>query len=145
MGYCWYAQRFVCDSRSLFQMPERRVAISLSVKLYKSLMCCKWASFPGSFVIDVPLKDSLAMGSFSLFELPSDGFGVTELIKSLIQIISYDIYDVKRNVLSIYHVIEGARDLYKEINNFLALAESDDGNNWENFDKFTKAIDPLEG
>jgi len=74
----------------------------------------------------------------------ADGFRATDVIKYLIQTIGHDACSVKRNSLSTYELVQAARENYEAINGLIRLVDTDGENTWENFLKYTKAIDPLE-
>ena len=66
----------------------------------------------------------------------------TELIQNLILVIGHDVCSVRRNMQTLYHLVSRARDIANAVNTLVKKVES--SNLWDNFDKYTKAIDPLE-
>lgn len=66
----------------------------------------------------------------------------TELIQNLILVIGHDVCSVRRNMQTLYHLVSRARDIANAVNTLIRKAES--SNFWDNFDKYTKVIDPLE-
>ena len=66
----------------------------------------------------------------------------TELIQNLILVIGHDVCSVRRNMQTLYHLVSRARDIANAVNTLVKKVES--SNLWDNFDKYTKVIDPLE-
>jgi len=85
---------------------------------------------------------------FSLFDdltNVSGDYGATALIKYLVQIISHDVCAINRNTLSYYRLVHRVGEIYKAINALIGEVEKDDTDQWDNYIKYTGAIDPLEG
>lgn len=85
---------------------------------------------------------------FSLFDdltNVSGDYGATALIKYLVQIISHDVCAINRNTLSYYRLVHRVGEIYKAINALIGEVEKDDTDQWDNYIKYTDAIDPLEG
>lgn len=55
-----------------------------------------------------------------------------------------DVVSFQRNTQVSYMVVERARDIVKEINGLIAKVENSIAVDWNSFEKFTTAIDPLE-
>jgi hypothetical protein len=90
----------------------------------------------------------MATTKFSLFDdltNVSGSHGATALIKYLVQIISHDVCAVNRNTLSYYRLVHRVGEIYKAINALISEVEKDDVDQWDNYIKYTDAIDPLEG
>jgi len=86
--------------------------------------------------------------TFSLYDqlaaVPSQAFVATDCIKHLIQVVSYDICALKRNTQTAYLLIYKICDMYKEINDLIRRVDTEDGNTWGSYDRYTTAINPLE-
>jgi hypothetical protein len=85
---------------------------------------------------------------FSLFDdltNVSGNYGATALIKYLVQIISHDVCAINRNTMSYYRLVHRVGEIYKAINALISEVETDDTDQWDNYIKYTDAIDPLEG
>jgi hypothetical protein len=86
--------------------------------------------------------------TFSLYDqlvgVPSVTYSVTDLIKYLIEVIGYDACALKRNTQTTYRLVNNASQIYKQINDLIKVVETEDGDTWDDFDKYTGAIDPLE-
>ena len=84
---------------------------------------------------------------FSLFDdltNVSGDYGATALIKYLVQVISHDVCSVNRNTLSYYRLVHRASEVYRAINALIGEVEKDDTDQWDNYTKYTNAIDPME-
>jgi hypothetical protein len=69
-------------------------------------------------------------------------YPATDVIYKLIQLAGADVSSFRRNPQISYRLVELARDLYDEINKL--IHEVDRDGNWDKYDKYTQAIDPLE-
>jgi len=85
-----------------------------------------------------------------LFDMTSpidpDGFPVTELSKQLIEYTGHDVVRFRRNQQIAYHLVEKTRDAYERIVPLVRRIEdspSTEGN-WEDFVRYTNAVDALE-
>jgi len=85
-----------------------------------------------------------------LFDMTSsidpDGFPVTELSKQLIECTGHDVVRFRRNQQIAYHLVEKTRDVYERIVPLVRRIEdspSTEGN-WEDFVRYTNAVDALE-
>ncbi|KAB5593132.1 hypothetical protein CTheo_3434 [Ceratobasidium theobromae] len=79
---------------------------------------------------------------FDLTTPRSNLYPVTEVIYNLIQILGADVCSFRRNPQTSYRLVELARDLHDEINNLIEKVE--ESGDWEDYIKYTEAIDPLE-
>ena len=68
----------------------------------------------------------------------------TELIQNLILVIGQDVCSVKKNKQTWYCFVSRARDIANALNALIQRVNEDSSNFWDNFDKYTAAIDPLE-
>ena len=71
----------------------------------------------------------------------------TDLSRLLIKVVAYSACLAKRNTLTTYRLVEGLRDVCNEIGTLITQVDNltdSDVNNWGAYDKYTKAIDPLE-
>ena len=80
----------------------------------------------------------------SLTNFTGSNFPATEAIKWLLQVIGRDVVSFRRNTHVSYLVVERARDIVNTINDYIARVESSTTGDWESFDKFSTAIEPLE-
>jgi hypothetical protein len=80
----------------------------------------------------------------SLTDLGNDGPAATEVVNYLVQAVGRDVVSFQRNTQVSYMVVERARDIVKEINGLIAKVENSIAVDWNSFEKFTTAIDPLE-
>ena len=74
---------------------------------------------------------------------PDEQYGVTDLIQRLIGVITHDVGGFKRNTFTSYQILKQSTDHLAEIKRLIKLTDSDQGS-WEDYDKYTEAIDPLE-
>ena len=74
------------------------------------------------------------------------GPAATEVIQYLVQAVGRDVVSFQRNTRVSYMAVERARDILKQINDYIDKMEISTGTDadWDNFEKFTTAIDPLE-
>ena len=70
-------------------------------------------------------------------------YAVTDVIRRLIGIITHDVGGFKRNTFTSYQILKQSSDHLTEIKKLIKSADSDQGS-WEDYDNYTKAIDPLE-
>ena len=80
----------------------------------------------------------------SLTDFTGSNFPATEAIKWLLQVIGRDVVSFRRNTHVSYLVVERARDIVNTINEYIARVESSETGDWESFEKFSTAIEPLE-
>ena len=80
----------------------------------------------------------------SLTDLGSGGSAATEAAQYLVQAVGRDVVSFRRNTQVSYMVVERARDIVKVINEYIAKVESSATGDWDSFEKFTVAIEPLE-
>jgi len=80
----------------------------------------------------------------SLTNLGIGGPGATESVKYLVQAVGRDVVSFRRNTHVSYMAVERARDMIKSINEYIAKVEDSETGDWDSFEKFTMAIEPLE-
>ncbi|KAH9032228.1 hypothetical protein EDB85DRAFT_1258787 [Lactarius pseudohatsudake] len=80
----------------------------------------------------------------SLTDFKGNGFAATEAIKCLLQAIGRDVVSFRRNTHVSYLVVERARDIVNAINEYISRVEGSDTGDWDSFEKFSSAIEPLE-
>ncbi|KAH9014239.1 hypothetical protein EDB84DRAFT_1568279 [Lactarius hengduanensis] len=73
----------------------------------------------------------------------TEGYPATEVIKYLIEVVGRDVVSFRRNAQVSYMLVDRARDICDAINTHIKKTES--GIDWSSFEKFTDAIDPVEG
>jgi len=81
----------------------------------------------------------------SLTDLGSDGPSATEAVKYLVQAVGRDVVTFRRNTQVSFMVVERAREIVKAINEYIVKVENSTTGDWDSFEKFTVAIEPLEG
>lgn len=85
-----------------------------------------------------------------LFDLTSSidpgGFPATELSKKLIEYTGHDVVRFRRNQQIAYHLVEKTRDAYERIVPLVRRIEDSPSTeeNWEDFIRYTNAVDALE-
>ena len=92
------------------------------------------------------MGDGTSTTIFSLTDLGNGGPAATEVIKYLVQAVGRDVVSFQRNTQVSYMAVERARDILKQINDYIDKVENSIGTaeDWDNFEKFTTAMDPLE-
>ncbi|KAI0300029.1 hypothetical protein B0F90DRAFT_1630389, partial [Multifurca ochricompacta] len=55
-----------------------------------------------------------------------------------------DVVSFRRNTQVSYMVVERARDIVDAINEYIQKVENSDTGDWDSFEKFTQAVEPLE-
>ena len=80
----------------------------------------------------------------SLTDLGSECPAATEAVKYLFQAVGRDVISFRRNTQISYMVVERARDIVGAINEYIAKVEDSADGDWDSFEKFTVAIEPLE-
>ena len=80
-----------------------------------------------------------------LTDVGNDDHGAVETAKHLLQAVGRDIVSFQRNTHVSYMVTERARDIVKAIDKCINDVENSPAGDWESYDKFSEAIDPLEG
>jgi hypothetical protein len=80
----------------------------------------------------------------SFTDLGSGGPPATESVKYLVQAVGRDVVSFRRNTQVSYMVVERARDIVKAINEYIAKVENSTTGDWDSFEKFTVAMEPLE-
>lgn len=68
----------------------------------------------------------------------------TESLKYLLLAIGHYVCSVKRNTQTLYHLVSRARDITNAINALIKKINEESLDVWDNFVKYTAAIDPLE-
>jgi hypothetical protein len=79
-----------------------------------------------------------------LTDVGNDDHGATEVVKYLLEAVGRCIASFQRNTHVSYMVVERARDIVKAINKCIIDVESSATEDWASYDKFSKAIEPLE-
>lgn len=85
-----------------------------------------------------------------LFDLTSstdtDGFPATELSKQLIEYAGQDVVQFRRNQQIAYRLVEQTRDAYERILPLIRRIEDSQptDDTWEDFERYTGAVDALE-
>ncbi|KAF8599072.1 hypothetical protein BDV93DRAFT_560724 [Ceratobasidium sp. AG-I] len=78
------------------------------------------------------------------FTSPSkESFAATRTIKSLIDVVATDVCALRRNTRVSYNFLELASNLWTEINKLIEIVDQGDSD-WDNYDRYVAAIDPLE-
>jgi hypothetical protein len=91
----------------------------------------------------VSTPDSVTtISSINLPGSPSEAYPATELIKYLIDAVGRDVMSFRRNAQVSYLLVDRTRDILNAINAYIHRTES--GDDWDSFEKFTNAIDPIE-
>jgi hypothetical protein len=82
---------------------------------------------------------------FSLFSRTSSKtYGATNFIWRLLELVERDIIRFKRNNHVSHAIVTNAKALYDAINVLIEKVDSDDSNDWSNYDAYNAAIDALE-
>ena len=80
----------------------------------------------------------------SLTDLGSECPAATEAVKYLFQAVGRDVVSFRRNTQVSYMVVERAREIVGAINEYIAKVENSVDGDWDSFERFTVAIEPLE-
>ena len=83
--------------------------------------------------------------SYSLFvnlTETAESYPATSVSKFLIELIGKDVCAFRRNTQASYRLVEQARTIAAAIHGLIKRVDEHD--DWEAFDKYTAAIDPLE-
>jgi len=72
----------------------------------------------------------------------NEAYPATEVIKYLIDAVGRDVMSFRRNAQVSYLLVDRTRDIFDVINAYIQSTES--GEDWNSFDKYTNAIDPIE-
>ena len=80
----------------------------------------------------------------SLTNFKGSSFAATEAITFLLQAIGRDVVSFRRNTHVSYLVVERARDIANAVNEYIARVESSTTGDWDSYEKFSAAIEPLE-
>jgi hypothetical protein len=94
---------------------------------------------------DVTVTSPGSVTTISSINLPgssNEAYPATELIKYLIDAVGRDVMSFRRNAQVSYLLVDRTRDIFDAINTYIQRTES--GEDWESYDKFTSAIDPIE-
>jgi hypothetical protein len=94
---------------------------------------------------DVTVTSPGSVTTISSINIPgssSEAYPATELIKYLIDAVGRDVVSFRRNAQVSYLLVDRTRDIFDAINAYIQRTES--GEDWNSFDKFTNAIDPIE-
>lgn len=79
-----------------------------------------------------------------LTKVSNDDVGATDLINYLLKVVGHDVCSFRCNALTSYRIINKAGELYQAINTLAKSVDTDERDEWENYDKYTTAIHPLE-
>ena len=82
------------------------------------------------------------ISSMNLPGSSNEAYPATELIKYLIDAVGRDVMSFRRNAQVSYLLVDRTRDIFDAINAYIQRTES--GEDWDSYDKFTNAIDPIE-
>lgn len=82
------------------------------------------------------------ISSISIPGLTDEGYPATELIKYLIDAVGRDVMSFRRNAQVSYLLVDKTRDIFDAINTYIQRTET--GEDWDSFERFTSAIDPIE-
>jgi len=95
---------------------------------------------------DVSVISPGSVTTISSINLPggpsTEAYPATELIKYLIDAVGRDVNSFRRNAQVSYLLVDRTRDIFDAINAYIQRTES--GEDWDSYDKFTSAIDPIE-
>jgi hypothetical protein len=95
---------------------------------------------------DVSVTSPGSVTTISSINLPggpsTEPYPATELIKYLIDAVGRDVMSFRRNAQVSYLLVDRTRDIFDAINAHIQRTES--GEDWDSYDKFTSAIDPIE-
>jgi hypothetical protein len=90
---------------------------------------------------------------FSLYDdltsAPDDkDYEATELAKNLIKVVGHEVSSFNHHAVHSYEIIKKSRTIYQGINTRITTIDADTSepgaNFWDDYDAYTKAIDPLE-
>ena len=94
---------------------------------------------------DVTVTSPGSVTTISSINLPgssNEPYPATEIIKYLIDAVGRDVMSFRRNTQVSYLLVDRTRDIFDAINAYIQRTES--GEDWDSFDKYTNAIDPIE-
>jgi|SRR5216684_6520283 len=94
---------------------------------------------------DVTVTSPGSVTTASSLNIPgpsNEPYPATEIIKYLIDAVGRDVRSFRRNAQVSYLLADRARDIFEAINAYIQRTES--GEDWDSFDRFTNAIDPIE-
>jgi hypothetical protein len=94
---------------------------------------------------DVTVTSPGSVTTISSINLPgssTEAYPATELIKYLIDAVGRDVMSFRRNAQVSYLLVDRTRDIFDAINAYIQRTET--GEDWDSYDKFTNAIDPIE-
>lgn len=77
-----------------------------------------------------------------LTDVGNDDHGATEVVKYLLEAVGREIVSFQRNTHVSYMMAERARDIIKSITGCITKVETT--GEWESYEKFSEAIEPLE-
>lgn len=95
--------------------------------------------------MQLPLCSLYSKMSYSLFvnlTETAESYPATSVSKFLIETIGKDVCGFRRNTQASYRLVEQARIISSAINSLIKRVDEHD--DWDAFDKYTAAIDPLE-
>lgn len=86
----------------------------------------------------------MAKQLLGLTDVGNDDHGATEAVRYLLEAVGRYAVSFQRNTNVSYMVIERARDIVKAINECIIKVEDSPTGDWDSYDKFSNAIEPLE-
>ncbi|KAI0271229.1 hypothetical protein BGY98DRAFT_201365 [Russula aff. rugulosa BPL654] len=89
-----------------------------------------------------PTDNVTTISSINLPGSSTEAYPATELVKYLIDAVGRDVMSFRRNAQVSYLLVDRTRDIFHTINAYIQRTES--GEDWDSYDKFTNAIDPIE-
>lgn len=107
----------------------------------------------------MPAAEELEDNRLAVFKdvtaLDLEPLQATALLRTLVNLIAYDVSMMKRNAMSSYGVVYRSRQILEAINSLIELVDDGDKNEeddteegsedyWAAFEKYTSAIHPLE-
>ena len=94
---------------------------------------------------DITVTSPGSVTTISSINLPgssNEAYPATEVIKYLIDAVGRDVMSFSRNAQVSYLLVDRTRDIFDAINTYILRTES--GEDWDSYDKYTNAIDPIE-
>lgn len=82
------------------------------------------------------------ISSLNLPGSSNEAYPATELVKYLTDAVGRDVMSFRRNAQVSYLLVDRTRDIFDAINTYIQRTEL--GEDWDSYDKFTSAIDPME-
>ncbi|KAH9956013.1 hypothetical protein BC827DRAFT_1271215 [Russula dissimulans] len=133
------------------ELPERDQLLNVAGKPNPSTSAeipPAWVDAPEDAAVNANQSSAahvLLQEPLSLTDLGTDGPAATEAVKYLVQAVGRDVVTFRRNTQVSFMVVERAREIVKTINEYIVKVENSTTGDWDSFEKFTMAIEPLEG